>query len=398
MSRTLQTKVLNCEVGIIIFFISYAAIFAYSFMGHIPVLGGYLKLIENCALVLLALAFLLRIKFYTGQELVVLIGLMAISIAVICSSGDFSLIKLSLLLAVVKGINLKDCARFDMVMRFLLLIVMVPLSISGLIPDATSFSSAGELRHSLGFTNPNQLGMICTILCIEILYLNNMKIKLKTFLVVVTIMLFSEVFSGSRTAELISGLALVLCVLNTYYPKAFTGSFFLRGVQICPLLFAGITAIGVILYQNGSPQAEALNQLLSNRLDNIAYHLELTDIRMFGSNIANNQRTLDSCYAYVLLGQGIVVAAGYLMSIPALMRRARQQHDYALMIVFLCFLIYGLSERLWLNVDYNILMLGFSSLIFPINKSVSPRVLSERTVRGSGGLVSPSPGDNQLHS
>ena len=364
MTARLLDNLFNRDIGEIVFFASYAAILAFSLMGQVPILGGYLKVLENVFLALLAAGFVVSLRVYTAQELLGLVFMLATSLVIARSSNDYSLIKLALLIGSMKGICLRRCIHFDAALRVVVISLLIALSLSGVVEDAIFYSAAGAVRHSLGFTHPNQLGMACTILCLEILYLHGMKLKAVPCVIVVAIVASVDYFSASRTSELIVMLALCLCVANTWFPKLFKGEAFLKCVQVAPFVCAGATLLSVVLYQQGFQPVIALDEVLSYRIQYITYHIQLTDIGFFGSDISANGKTLDSCYAYLLLCQGVVATAAYSVAIPVLMKRLKGRGDYALMIVFLCLFVYGLSERLWLSVDYDALMLAFSVLVY----------------------------------
>ena len=47
-----------------------------------------------------------------------------------------------------------------------------------------------------------------------------------------------------------------------------------------------------------------------------------------------------------------------------------KENETSIILVVFIFVIYGLSEKLWLNVDYNIMITAFSYLIFYNNNGV----------------------------
>ena len=350
------------DAGQAVLAVAYTCFLVFSLLGHIPVLGGYLKLIQNGALALLVLGFILKLKDFRGEEIVSLASFGVLFLVVAVCSNDYSLVKLVLLLAVVKGTDFKWLVRFDIRLRCLLIVTVAVLSLFGIAPDEVSFYQGIE-RHSLGFTNPNTFGLACVILCMELLYLNEMTMRLKTGFVVLGIAGVVNWVAGSRTAVAIILLALIICIIRTYHAQVFQRRVFCRFVQLLPAIFLLVTFAGTYFYSVGSPLAHALDTFLSGRLANVQYHASITNLTLFGSDLSNNDRTLDSFYAYSIYGLGIISSAIIIICFSKI-AKVLQQKDPALLYVLFCLLVYGLSERLWFAVDYNALMLMFMFL-FP---------------------------------
>ena len=101
-----------------------------------------------------------------------------------------------------------------------------------------------------------------------------------------------------------------------------------------------------------------------NRLKNITRLSRWASVTMFGNDLVSSNLILDSAYAYLVLGLGAVTSACFLVLMAALARRLQRTGDTPLLIVLLCLLAYGLSERLWMNVDYDIFMLCLGTLMY----------------------------------
>ena len=364
MMTAMKATILRQDVGLWIFRVSYTIFLLFSFFGHIAGLGGYLKLIENGSLGLLLFGLIIRLPMYTAREIGIIVGFGILAALVARSSNDFSLIKLVLLLSAAKGIELRRCVRLDVALRSVLIPALLCLGFLGLAPDSTSLEEGGRLRHSMGFTNPNTLGLACTLLCLEILYLNRMRWSKAPVAVVVAITLATDRVSGSRTAEIIVVLALVLSGLNTVRPDLLRGNAFRLIAQCLPSLAGALTYVAVRLYVSGHPTALILNEMLSNRLKNIARHSRRVPVTMFGNDLTSRNLTLDSAYAYLVLGLGAVTTVCFLVLMAVLAGRLQRVGDTPLLMVMVCLFAYGLSERLWMNIDYDILMLCLGVLMY----------------------------------
>ena len=73
---------------------------------------------------------------------------------------------------------------------------------------------------------------------------------------------------------------------------------------------------------------------------------------------------------YSLFTFGIVGCLLYMVLFVKLFKKLYKENEIGIVIVMLIFVIYGLSEKLWMNADYNILITAFSYLIFYNNSGV----------------------------
>ena len=356
-------SILGVDIGVIIFIVSYAILLSFSLLGHIPSIGGQLKTIENVALFILVYTFFFRVRMYRANEAIALSLLLVLSVINIYFSNDYSLFKLTLLLAAAKGLPFNTLVKADFILRIILIVLLWILCTSGIAPDVISVEY-GVIRHSMGFTNPNTFGLACTILCYEWMYFNNMKMSLKLIVPVLPVLYITSVVAGSTTSVIVIVIGLILSTINKFRTSIFQSLEFSRIVRLSPLIFIITVFMLTNFYDSGNSFLYGMNDFLSNRLFNISYHLGLSGISLFGSDISVNNLTLDTYYAYLLIGQGIINTIFYIIAYYLLARTLFEKHEYSLQIILFCFLIYGLSERLWASVDYNILMLMFTYLLY----------------------------------
>ena len=133
------------------------------------------------------------------------------------------------------------------------------------------------------------------------------------------------------------------------------------------LIFSGITFIMYMFYNYGTDIGIKLNELLSNRLHNIDVYNQVYDITLFGNDNLNIGLTLDTAYAYCLYVYGIAMFILFVFAFKRLFKKLYKTKKYMFVIIMFCFMVYGLSERLWLYVDYNIYMILFSLILYNTN-------------------------------
>lgn len=359
--RSSLEELLGKDISEYGFYVAYGFLLSFSLLGHVSILGSYLKLAADAAMLILILAFLIQIRKFQAGELLAMLVVGAVASIVAYETGDYAFVKLLLLLVASKSMSLRKIVRFDVVIRVVLVSTVLLLYVGGLALDVQSYFE-GTYRHSLGFTNPNALGMAILILCLEILYLNQMRFRWSTIAFVVVLSTFSDFYAGSRAASVVVVMAVFLSICHSVRPEILRLTFVRTVSCYSAVIFCGLMACLVYLYASGGAIAHELNHLLSNRLSNTYLLSQSYGISWFGNNLENSGLALDSTYAYLWIGLGPLVLIFFLWAFTGLMRELIRQDNIPLLIVFFCLATYGMSERLWVNVDYNVFMLAFVQL------------------------------------
>lgn len=370
-----------------LFYVAFGTLVSLTFVANVGQVASAVPALVMISLGILMLAVLLRIREYRGVEAVILCLFGIIAVYRLFCCGDTSTIKFVLLLAACRGVELSRCIRLDMLLRLVWTIVLVVFSQMGLAQDAVIIDAERGVRHSLGFSNANQLGMNVLIISLEMLYLNGFKLKVATGLLLLGIVSILDFFSGSRSATLLIYIAIAVALVNTFWRHGITRSNVLfRASQFAaPMLFM-LTMIALVGYQKGDLWALEINEILTNRIKIIDFFSAQYDLSLFGRDIAVSGVSFDVLYAYLFFGYGLLICVGYLAALPLLIQRLHARHEHGLVIVFLLLSIYGLSERLWLCVEYNAFMLAFSLLLYGDNSTYSERAVAPCSKKGADSL------------
>ena len=351
------------EINKYFFVLSYFCFLAFSIMGHIDILKNPLKQLTNLSLILLAISIFLQIENYTKKEFLYILIMLIISIVTIIKTNDYIFLKFTLLLSSIKNVEFEKCVKLDLTSRLFIIPIVFILYKIGIAKDIISPYN-GIIRHSLGFTNPNSLGMHILIFSFDVLYLNKNKIPKTKILLMIFLLFFVDYFSGSRTTEIAMIISLIL-YLFYYNKKNILENRILKKV-VCNsfALFTILTIIMYLSYLNGLNIGISLNEILSNRLYNIKYFFQMYNIGIFGKNLSMANLTLDNSYIYSILGLGIVVFSFYLIEFKRMFNWFYLKKEYLLIIILFSFMVYGIGERLWLAADYNIFILSFSKYFY----------------------------------
>lgn len=339
--------------------IAYGIFLTYSLIGHIPLFSSILKATTFFAIGILIFNFFLQYNVCTTTELFGYIFLMAISLIHSYYSGNYGFFKLMLFAGSMRKIYLKDVIKFDMYLRIVLISIVVILCKVGIAPDVTHAYN-GIIRHSLGFTNPNTLGIAVFVLVCDIFYVANIKLNFKLTIVVTGISLWLYSVARCRTAVYAIIALMIVALVYRYRPHFFETRIFRIAFYIMPIVLSLVTLVVVRSYMQYQEMGLQINDFLSGRVRSIARFVKLLSPTFWGQPIHETlDKTLDNTYAFILYDLGILVFTLFIIFYIRLIRKNISYKNIPLCIIMFAFMVYGLTEHLWINIDYNIFMLAF---------------------------------------
>jgi len=347
------------DLYLLIFEISHALFLAYSFMGHIDALSSPLKIGTMFAMILFIVNSLMQHRIVRFDAFLGYAALVVLSLLHANYSQDYGFFKLMVFAGSIQKVNFKKMVRFDMYLRFVLIVVVVWLCSIDIAPDVIS-EYDGVSRRSLGFTNPNTLGTAIFVLICDILYVNDMKITPKTILLVTGISAWLYSVARCRTAAyVISYLVTVILFYHLGGKRFFNSKMGKLLIYSLPLLFSFLTMYVTSRYAQGDGIFIKLNRLLSGRLEVILQFSSKLDPTLLGQPISQvMDKSLDNAYAFILFDLGLLVSVLFIIAYMRMIY-LNIKRNQKLCLIMIGFMIYGLSEHLWINVDYNVFMLAF---------------------------------------
>ena len=353
----LDTKKSN--IYTVLFKISYSLFLTYSLLGHIPQFTSVLKFGTYIGIALFLANFFFQHSKSSSKKLVLYIILMLLSLVQSYFSGVFVLFKLMLFACAIKEVKFKDIIKHDMYLRACLIIAVVVLCYMGIAVDDIHVYG-NIVRHSMGFTNPNTLGIAVFILVCDMLYVKQMKPNFKTYAIISFISVWLYVVARSRTSVYgIVGL-LIISFIYRWRPKFFSSELAKLIYGSTPIILGIATFITVCGYLNNRIWAININNLLSGRVRSIANFVIRFTPKFFGQNMHLTwDKTLDNTYAFVLYDLGILAFLLFFAAYFILIKR-NIKSDAPLCILFCSFMVYGLSEHLWVHIDYNVFMIALA--------------------------------------
>lgn len=340
--------------------LAYGLFLTYSLLGHIDIFKMPLKYATYVAIAILIVNFILQYNKNPDESFVWYAALMIFSLVNAYFCGEYVLFKLMLFAGSMKTLGFKGIIRFDMKLRALLIIAVSVLCTIGIAPDNVHMDEGG-LRRSMGFTNPNALGLAVFGLICDILYAYDFKLTPKITAVISAITIWMFAYARCRTASFAIIVLVFFAFLYNKIPNFFRSKFFKSICYMTPFLLSIFTFTVTYLYINGYDIAYKINKLLSGRVKSIVNFVKIIKPTFLGQPIHETLAyTLDNAFAFVLYDLGILAFILFLVFYIRTVKNNFESNNIHLVIIMLAFMCYGLSEHLWVFVDYNIFMLAFA--------------------------------------
>ena len=290
---------------------------------------------------------------------------------------------LSLWLLVVAGRNIKldDLIKYDLIIKIPALIILPCLYFSGLTYVNVHYRE-GEIRHSMGFNNPNTFSTYVMSVLIEILYLRRSRLGLFDILLAILAIFLIDYYADSRTQIVcIIGLVTILFTnkIMEKRRRPIKMNFFKKIITLVIdhaftiMLVLSLCFVGI--YSSlPSESGESLNNVTHSRISTAAKMMDEYDVNMFGQKVeliyrdramqtGEDIKNLDNAYIYMLLTYGLVVTILYAFFMKKYMQKARMDKNI-IRYIMLIYLVGGLMEHFCLEPQLNIFLLYFSYVLY----------------------------------
>ncbi len=331
----------------------------------------YISLVlEICAiLIFIAVTIRKREKFRVLVWYFLILSLFAIS-AIRLRDATFIIIIVTTF--AYRGNDFDNLVRKDMYFHLLGLLAVVALYFAGLV-ESRDLVNDGEIRHSLGFSHPNNLGAVLFCIAGDYFYFHYKKNKLTSYFFYIFLVAFCWFIPRSRTCALLISFMTIVGL--------FVGLFKRKHKKIEKLILYISTSLFFVFpfisyyfpmqYGSGKTWISQIDTLLSHRIYLSHIALEKYQMHLFGNiiqtqkyinaiNVATEDRNLiDNAYVYIGLNFGII-ALLFLLGIMLFiyiyaLRKEKQQICYCILFV----LIYAITEQRAFNIGVNIFVIYF---------------------------------------
>ncbi len=351
------------KIDNIFYYAAFALILVTIMCSQFAFISNNRKYIRAISIIFLIINLILQNQKIPFKSFVILIvSFVCLSISYFINESYTLLLGLCFILC-YKNIDINNFMKFDMKLKIFLLVFVIVSWKLGIVSEVTMLRTDGTIRHSLGFSHPNSLGLNLFCICAEIIYLYFEKLKLKHYFLIALSLYICNNICDSRSATLslliLFGLFL-LKKFNLFKPN--------KNLKYLPVLLIALSFIFSIFFLKNPNNVflKNLNHLISGRIRCSAEFLDYYGLNMFGHkfefyglwNVRGQKLTvLDNSYMYLFLHYGIVNGLIITLYVISFINKLLKNEEYSKICYLISFLFIGLMENVTFNVFYNVILI-----------------------------------------
>lgn len=307
-------------------------------------------------------------KEYSHKELVVVATAFIVSVFVAIVARSLTLLLTTVVIASSKGMRVTSLLKFFLTIKVVSFSILIAFGMLGIFETVEVFhysALAGETigRLSINGVATNILHLGLFAIMVLIIALKQDKLSLLAYIVMMAVNIaFYYSISYSSGGLIATSCALILAAAVRYSRWAKKAvcryAFLVVPITVVFFLYTG--------YQyNGTGMIEELNRLTTGRIAYNHYWLSTFGPSLFGINSAGRPAAFDNSVVYLVVGQGVVVAAAILGGYWAATKRLGKSGEAYLLLLVLSFYLFSMSESILPSIVVNPSLIVVLDVLLP---------------------------------
>ncbi len=334
------------------------------------------RTIDILILVLLVIHILMFQKYDIRSGLFILLGTILVSVATINSNHN-TLMATWIFIVASKHLDFDKAIRVVYYCQLIFFLLIIYMFYAGYISEVITYRGS-IVRHSLGFSHPNQLGVEVFLLVINRTYIRKNKQNIFDALVAFGAAYFVYKVANSKTSYYV--LTLLGIVLLVNYVMRKIGFDYTKNTKRYILIAALVNIVSVLMSITNIKKyhvLEVINSFMSNRFSECYrtyryYGTSLLgqDIQLFVSRHIIGRVFhfwLDNAYVALLLRYGIIIYFLFSVLYIATMIEYGKLGNIIVVEILSLYAIYGVMENNFFSVSQNFFLI---LMAYPIYYSV----------------------------
>jgi hypothetical protein len=369
------------SVGCDIFFcLAFALYFAVALLSHTTIetffgidSATFIDVVQLIVIFLLFIKVCLnKASFYQWLLIVVLVSIGFVTWRVSNEGWFFWLV---LFVVCGQGVRIKPLAQIAFIELILLFSFVVIQYNLGNAQDVASVRPDGKVRHTFGFSHPNNVGMYLLCLALSFSVLRFGKTPIPDLILLAACGYINLTYLDSRSTLVVfvlQGMILLIFyfIKNSSLQKAILFLFF------CIALLVMVFSIFCMLFYNPDDSLFSdLNDLLSRRLYLSNAYYKLGGVTLFGNDYSTYNTiywengkaynfVVDNAYCHILLRYGIVAFIIFVGAFYSLFYTFVKEVRWdALSFALILMSVYAFTETLGIRVECNYFLISIASLV-----------------------------------
>lgn len=333
-------------------------------------INGIIDIITLIMLIIVIIFF----QSYTISQLALIIS---IAIPIVISallSNSFKILSTYIFIVAAQNLNIRRLINDIYKVLLFLIPSTIILCLFGVLEDVTMYRD-NMVRHSLGFSHPNVLGIVIFQFVICYIILHNGQKYRQIFMTIFGIT-FVYLVPNSQTPTLL--LAVILFILPIYYfivDREKVGVLF-RYILIAGAIVSNVLCvIFTIIDFSNRPFLALIRGFLSGRFSATRKAYVEYGIKLLGQVVYTSAEErqmiglqghlyLDTAYATLLIRYGLIVYIIFSVAYVIMMISQKNNKNDLILILLFVFSIYGITESSIYMIKYNFLLLYASELLY----------------------------------
>ncbi len=339
------------------------------------------ELNDTMAYVVLVLLVIQIIFFqqYSVNELVA-ISLMSLPIVyATINSNHNTMMATWIFIIAAKYMDVDKLMNIAYVVQVVMIALVIYLFLTGVIEEQTLYRGT-VLRHSLGFSHPNQLGVRVFQLMVCRYYKKRKKVIFLDVVLNVGAAVFINVVANSKTC--FYALVILSIMMLSHIIISMT-NINLDSFIVYTILLALFSNIFSVIFSFVNVKKYALLNIIDKAMSRRFYHcyrtMKFYGVSLWGKDVQKIVKRhiigrvyhfwLDNAYMTIVLRYGIIVFCIFSALYISTMFYLKKEKQFVLMEIMCIYAIYGIMENNYFAMSMNIFLLILS---YPIYKTILP--------------------------
>lgn len=309
-------------------------------------------------LILLAVTYFLC--GYSWKELICISLVLAVFGLSYLMTGDAALFRLAVFIFSARGIPFDRICKFGFWSFLTGLVIVVTLSFFGVTEDVVIVRSElvgrGAIRHSLGFRNPNGLGLCLTLLIAARLTYTYKKLRIADYIVWLAATAVCFIVTNSKLSLMLNVLMLVGAMIS----KHVNGKKLSKLLLICIPCIAAAWMLLIFAYDSDSKLLYTINVLTSDRVNLARLAYDDLGVTLLGQRISF-PLPVDSTFASIPVKNGLAAFICLILLTGYSVKKAYQSGRPELMILLTGYVLYAVMETSTSAVPFSFALIALAA-------------------------------------
>lgn len=320
-------------------------------------------------LVMLMIHIILFQSYKWNEALMIILLSIPILIATINSDHN-TMMSTWVFIVASKDVDFNIISTIAFYVQLIMIVTVVYLFYNGFIDEVTVYRG-DILRHSLGFTHPNQLGIRLFLLIVLWCYLRRKRLGILDLALLIGAAVFVKKVTDSQTP--FYALIIFTVILSVHLVTVKIGYDInkLSGIYIWITVFVcGLSIFMSSIKINRYKVLAMINNFMSHRFSECRRTLRYYGIKWFGQDVKlfvskpvigrYYHFWLDNAFMSILLRYGIVVLVIFMILYINTMRYLKLEGQTLLVEILCLFAIYGVMENNFYSMSQNLFLILLS--------------------------------------